>query len=111
MIFLINAGFDMLIYCFNDINRIIYTAIDSAISETNSMHFTVEAKAFNQKLWLTISDDNEYFKHFDSKVSFNMAMYTIRKVALQYGASINAYQSHDKSSQITLGFSLEPNLS
>lgn len=89
------------------IYRIIYAAIDSAISHSRSVSFSVSIKPFNQKLWLTIEDSNDYFTGFDSKVNFNIAMYTIRKIALKHNATINAYKTQSDHSQLTLSFNID----
>ncbi|QOL24505.1 hypothetical protein LP316_09015 [Thalassotalea sp. LPB0316] len=89
------------------IYRIIYSAIDSAIAHSKSNNFMVSIKRFNQKLWLRIEDDNDYFDGFDSKIDFNMAMYTIRKIAARHQAKINTYRTSDNTSQLGISFNLD----
>ncbi len=92
------------------IYRIIYHAIDSALSHSRSDTFMVSIQPFNQKLWLKIEDDNDYFSDFDSKVDFNIAMYTIRKIATQHDAKVNAYKTGDNNSQLTVSFNLDEHI-
>ncbi|WP_147302236.1 ligand-binding sensor domain-containing protein [Thalassotalea euphylliae] len=88
-----------------NIYKLIYEAVTCAILHGDSSHFQLTLKEFKDKLWLTISDDEDSFTHFNSKVTFNMSMYYIRQIANKYKASVNTFEpKDDKGSQIVISF-------
>ena len=61
------------------IYRIIYEAILAAINNGNGGVFAVHVNESNDKIWLRITDNEQSFAQFNSKINFDMAMYYIRK--------------------------------
>jgi len=90
----------------SDIYKIIYEAITSAILNSNGRNFSVAVKEFNEKAWLTISDDNDSFVSFSDKINFDMAIYYIRQIAKKYNASVNTFEDQGEGSQLTISFPL-----
>ncbi|WP_147302651.1 ligand-binding sensor domain-containing protein [Thalassotalea euphylliae] len=89
----------------SNIYKLIYEAITCAILHGDSSCFQLTLKEFKNKLWLTISDDEDSFSHFNNKVTFNMSMYYIRQIANKYNASVNTFEPSDnKGSQIVINF-------
>ncbi|WP_169074532.1 ligand-binding sensor domain-containing protein [Thalassotalea algicola] len=91
----------------SNIYKIIYEAITCAISNGDGRNFHVTLQEFKSKIWLTISDDETSFSHFNNKITFNMSMYYIRQIANKYKASVNTFEPNDdKGSQIVISFPL-----
>ena len=89
------------------IYKIVYEAITSALLNTESRNFHVQIQEFKSKLWLTITDDENCFSHFNSVITFNMAMYYVRQIADKYNASVNTFDAQDdKGSQLIVSFPL-----
>jgi ligand-binding sensor domain-containing protein len=85
-----------------DIYRVIYEAITSAILNGNGRRFKVVLQKFKSKIWLSISDDNQSFIDFNSKVNFNISMYYIRQIAKKRNGSINTFSEQGNASQLVL---------
>ena len=93
-----------------NIYKLIYEAVTCAVLHGESCYFQLTLKEFNDKLWLTISDEKDSFSHFNNKVTFNMSMYYIRQIANKYKASVNTFEpTDDKGSQIVISFPLRLN--
>ena len=85
----------------SNIYKLIYEAITCAILHGDSRSFQLTLKEFKNKLWLTISDDEDSFSHFNNKVTFNMSMYYIRQIANKYNASVNTFEPSDDKGVLT----------
>lgn len=91
----------------SDIYKITYESITSSLLNSESKSYEVNLQEFKSKLWLTISDDEDSFAHFNSAITFNMAMYYVRKIAQKYNASVNTFDAiDDKGSQLVISFPL-----
>ena len=85
--------------------KIVYEAVTCAILNGDGRNFHLTIQEFKSKLWLTISDDETSFSHFNNKITFNMSMYYIRQIANKYNASVNTFEpSDDKGSQMVISF-------
>jgi AraC family chitin signaling transcriptional activator len=89
-----------------DIYKIIYEAFSAAILNSEARHFTLAIRIFKEKFWITLTDDIDSFVNFDSKVSFNMAMYYIRQIVEKHNASMNIFNSSDQGSQLVISIPL-----
>ena len=91
-----------------DIYKIIYEAISSNMLNHSSRNFSISMQDFKGKVWLTIQDDNEGFTNYQSRISFDMAMYYIRQIASKYKASVNTFNnSHEgQGSQLVISIPL-----
>ncbi|WP_286265789.1 ligand-binding sensor domain-containing protein [Thalassotalea atypica] len=90
-----------------NIYKIVYEAVTSALLTSESRHFNVHIQEFKSKLWLTVSDNENCFAHFNSKITFDMAMYYVRQIAEKYNASVNTFDAQeDKGSQLVVSFPL-----
>jgi len=89
-----------------DVYKVIFEALTSAIFKSKSENFTLTLQEVKQKLWLTISSDNDCFSQLDSKVSFDLASYTVRQIVNKHLASINTFDNDDGSSQLVISFPL-----
>lgn len=85
-----------------DLYRVIYEAVTSAILNGGGRNFKVLLQKFKDKIWLNISDDNQSFTHFNSKVNFDISMYYIRQIASKHNGSINIFNEHGGASQLVL---------
>jgi len=90
----------------SDIYRIIYEAITSAIINSNNHNFEVSIQEFKQKLWLTISNNENSFSNYNNKVNFDMSIYFIRQIAAKHSASINVFDKETTGSQIVISIPL-----
>lgn len=86
----------------NAIYRIIYEAILGAISYSNSAVFKVHLHQANDKIWLKLTDNEQSFAQFNSKIKFNMATYYIRQVANTFNATFQTYDNDDNGSEIII---------
>ncbi len=85
-----------------DLYRVIFEAITSAILSGKGRSFKVVLQNFKSKIWLNISDDNQSFIHFKSKVNFDISMYYIRQIANKHHGSINTFNEQGDGSQLVL---------
>lgn len=90
-----------------NIYKIIYESVTSAILNSESRVFEIHIQEFKSKLWLTINDNENSFAHFNNSITFDMAMYYVRKIAEKYNASVNTFDAQDdKGSQLVVSFPL-----
>ena len=59
----------------SDLYRVVYEAISSAILSGNGRIFKVVLQKFKSKIWLSITDDNQSFINFNSKINFNIYLF------------------------------------
>jgi len=90
-----------------DIYSIIYQALTSAILSDQGGSFAVALNQKNSKVWLTINDDGKSFTQFNSKINFDMAMYTIRQIANKYNATVNTFKEPLQGSQLVIGIPIK----
>ena len=57
-------------------------------------------------MWLTITNDENGFSKFKSKINFDISMYYIRQIANKYNASFNVFDKDNSSSQLTISIPL-----
>jgi len=88
------------------IYRIIYEAIHAAITHDNGGIFTVSINEVNEKVWLKITDNEQSFAHFSSKINFDMAMYYIRQVANKFNATFHTYDNQEHGSEMIMSIPL-----
>lgn len=88
------------------IYRIIYEAILAAIINDNGGVFEVRVNISNEKIWLKITNNEQSFAQFNSKINFEMAMYYIRQVANKFNASFHTYDNQENGSEIILAIPL-----
>lgn len=88
------------------IYRIIYEAILAAITNGNGGVFEVHVNKNSEKIWLKITNNEQSFAQFKSKINFNMAMYYIRQVANKFNATFHTYDNHEHGSEIILSIPL-----
>jgi len=88
------------------IYRIIYQAILAAITNGNGGVFAVHINQANEKIWLKITDNEQSFSQFSSKINFDMAMYYIRQVANKFNATFHTYDNQEHGSEIILSIPL-----
>ena len=92
----------------SDVYRIVFESLMSAILHGKSKLFTLQIQHYKNKLWITIADQEDSFSRFDSKITFNMAMYYIQKIAQKYKASINTFDANEeKGSKLIINIPLE----
>ncbi len=89
------------------IYRIIYEAISAAIKNGNGGIFVVNIQIANNKIWLRITDNEQSFAQFSSKINFDMAMYYIRQVAKKFNATFHTYDNQERGSEMILSIPLE----
>ncbi|WP_019025915.1 ligand-binding sensor domain-containing protein [Colwellia piezophila] len=89
-----------------DVYKVIFEALISAIFKSNVANFDLTLQEVKGKLWLTISADNDSFSQLSSKVSFDLASYTIRQITYKHQASLNTFTNDDKGSQLVISFPL-----
>jgi len=89
-----------------DIYKVIFEALTSAIFKTNADNFQLTLQEVKQKLWLTISSDNDCFSQLDSKVKFDLASYTVRQISIKHQGSLNTFDNDDGGSQLLISFPL-----
>lgn len=89
-----------------DIYKITYEALTSSVLNGKGRNFNIVLQEFKNKIWLTISDDENSFTHFKSKINFDMAMYYIRQIAAKHNASVNTFSEPNKGSQLMVSFPL-----
>ena len=90
-----------------DLYRVIFEAINSAILNGSGRSFKVVLQKFKNKIWLNISDDNQSFIHFNSKVNFDISMYYIRKIASKHNGTINTFNEQGNASQLVLSLPIQ----
>ena len=88
------------------IYRIIYEAILAAINNGNGGVFAVHINESNDKIWLKITDNEQSFAQFNSKINFDMAMYYIRQIANKFNATFHTYDNQDHGSEIIISIPL-----
>ncbi len=89
------------------IYRITYEAILAAIQNGNGGVFAVYVNQANDKIWLKITDNEQSFAQFSSKINFDMAMYYIRQVANKFNATFHTYDNQEHGSEIILSIPLK----
>ena len=60
----------------------------------------------NEKIWLKVTNNEQSFAQFNSKINFEMAMYYIRQVANKFNASFHTYDNQENGSEIILAIPL-----
>jgi ligand-binding sensor domain-containing protein len=85
-----------------DLYRVVFEAITSAILKGSGRKFKVVIQKFKTKIWLNISDDNQSFIHFNSKINVDISMYYISQIANKYNGSINTFNEQGNGSQLIL---------
>lgn len=88
------------------IYRIIYEAILAAINNGNGGVFAIHVNESNEKIWLKITDNEQSFSQFNSKINFDMAMYYIRQVANKFNATFHTYDNQEHGSEIIISIPL-----
>ena len=88
------------------IYRIIYEAILAAITNGNGGVFEVHVNRTSEKIWLKITNNEQSFAQFNSKINFDMAMYYIRQVANKFNATFHTYDNQEHGSEIILSIPL-----
>ena len=88
------------------IYRIVYEAILAAITNGNGGVFAIHINEANEKIWLKITDNEQSFAQFNSKINFDMAMYYIRQVANKFNATFHTYDNQEHGSEIILSIPL-----
>ncbi len=88
------------------IYRIIYEAILAAINNGNGGVFAVHINETNNKIWLKVTDNEQSFAQFNSKINFDMAMYYIRQVANKFNATFHTYDNQEHGSEIIISIPL-----
>lgn len=88
------------------IYRIIYEAILAAINNGNGGVFAVHINESNDKIWLRITDNEQSFAQFNSKINFDMAMYYIRQIANKFNATFHTYDNQEHGSEIIISIPL-----
>lgn len=89
-----------------DMYKIIYETIVSTIMNGNGSNFEITIQEFKQKIWLTISNDENGFSKFKNKINFDMSMYYIRQIASKYNASFNVFDKENSGSQLIISIPL-----
>lgn len=85
-----------------DLYRVVFEAITSAILKGSGRNFKVVIQKFKTKIWLNISDDNQSFIDFNSKIHIDLSMYYIRQIANKYKGTINTFNEQGNGSQLVL---------
>lgn len=88
------------------IYRIIYEAILAAINNGNGGKFAIHVNESNEKIWLKITDNEQSFAQFNSKINFDMAMYYIRQIANKFNATFHTYDNQEHGSEIIISIPL-----
>jgi ligand-binding sensor domain-containing protein len=88
------------------IYRITYEAILAAINNGNGGVFAIHINKSNNKIWLKITDNEQSFAQFNSKINFDMAMYYIRQVANKFNATFHTYDNQEHGSEIIISIPL-----
>lgn len=89
-----------------DIYKIIYETIISTIINGSGRNFEITIQEFKQKVWLTITNDENGFSKFKNKISFDISMYYIRQIASKYNASLNVFDKDSTGSQLIISIPL-----
>ncbi|WP_076418428.1 hypothetical protein [Colwellia sp. UCD-KL20] len=89
-----------------DMYKIIYETIVSTIINGNGRNFEITIQEFKQKIWLTISNDENGFSKFKNKINFDISMYYIRQIASKYNASFNVFDKENSGSQLIISIPL-----
>jgi len=90
-----------------DLYRVVFEAITSAILKGSGCNFKVVIQKFKTKIWLNISDDNQSFINFNSKVNIDISMYYIQRIASKYQGSINTFNEQGNGSQLILSLPIK----
>ncbi|MBL4899330.1 MAG: hypothetical protein JKX76_06740 [Colwellia sp.] len=85
-----------------DLYKVVFEAITSAILKGSGRNFKVVIQKFKAKIWLNISDDNQSFINFNSKINMDLSMYYIRQIAKKHKGSINTFKEQNNGSQLVL---------
>ena len=88
------------------IYRIVYEAILAAINNGNGGVFSVHVNESNEKIWLKVTDNEQSFAQFNSKINFDMAMYYIRQIANKFNATFHTYDNQEHGSEIIISIPL-----
>ncbi len=89
-----------------DVYKVIFEALMSAIFKSKSEIFHLTLQEVKNKLWLTITSEYDCFSQLDSKISFDLASYTVRQIVNKHQASLNTFDNDDGSSQLVISFPL-----
>ena len=68
--------------------------------------FAVNINESNDKIWLKITDNEQSFAQFNSKINFDMAMYYIRQIANKFNATFHTYDNQEHGSEIIISIPL-----
>lgn len=90
----------------SDIYKVIFEALISAIFKSEAQNFNLTLQEVKKKLWLSINSDNDSFNQLNSRINFDLASYTIRKITNKHHASLNTFDNDDGSSQLVISFPL-----
>lgn len=93
----------------SDLYRVIFEAITCAILKGSGRSFKVVIQKFKTKIWLNISDDNQSFINFDSRINVDLSMYYIRQIANKHKGSINTFDEQGNGSQLILSLPIISN--
>lgn len=88
------------------IYSIIYEAILAAINNGDGGIFAIHINETKDKVWLKITDNEQSFAQFNSKINFDMAMYYIRQVAKKFNATFHTYDNQEHGSEIIISIPL-----
>lgn len=92
-----------------DLYRVVFEAITSAILKGSGRNFKVVIQKFKTKIWLNISDDNQSFINFNSKINIDLSMYYIRQIANKHKGTINTFNEQGNGSQLVLSLPITRN--
>ena len=92
-----------------DLYRVVFEAITSAILKGSGRNFKVVIQKFKTKIWLNISDDNQSFIDFNSKIHIDLSMYYIRQIASKHKGTINTFNEQSNGSQLVLSLPIVRN--
>ena len=88
------------------IYSITYEAILAAINNGDGGVFAIHISETKDKVWLKITDNEQSFAQFNSKINFDMAMYYIRQVAKKFNATFHTYDNQEHGSEIIISIPL-----
>ena len=88
------------------IYSITYEAILAAINNGDGGVFAIHISETKDKIWLKITDNEQSFAQFNSKINFDMAMYYIRQVANKFNATFHTYDNQEHGSEIIISIPL-----
>ena len=88
------------------IYSIVYQAILTAINTGNGKVFTININKSHEKIWLKVTNNEQCFSQFNSKISFNMSMFYIRQITNKLNATFNTYNNQEHGSEIVISIPL-----